>query len=159
MRVEAALFLSLIYINFEHRVDSAVWYASQLHLHCPDNGYFLSKYTEMLLMDKQYERALDQILELMSMDEYNKMKGTIFMGIYEEKKLNDPEKSRYYYEEGLRLAEVYDERADYVKAYAFIGLSRYFQDKGDSRQARVYRKIINLLLMVYCPLLSIKRWV
>jgi hypothetical protein len=94
----------------------------------------------MLLIDEQYELALDPILDLMSMDEYNKMKGTIFMGVYEEKKSNDPEKSRYYYEEGLRLAEVYDERADYVKAYAYIGLSRYFEGKGDARRARAFRK-------------------
>ncbi|KPL23775.1 MAG: hypothetical protein AMS23_06210 [Bacteroides sp. SM1_62] len=140
MRVEAALFLSLIYINFENKIDSAVWYASQLHQHYPDNGYFLSKYAEMLLVDQQYEAALDPILHLMSMDSYNKMKGTIFMGIYEEKKLKNAEKSRIYYEEGLRLAEVFDERANYVKAYAFIGLSRYFLVKGDDKQARAYKK-------------------
>jgi tetratricopeptide (TPR) repeat protein len=139
MHVEAALFLSLIYINFENRIDSAVWYASQLHQHYPDNGYFLSKYTEMLLADQQYEAALDPILHLMSMDDYNQMKGTVFMGIYEEKKLNNPEQSRIYYEEGLRLAESYEERANYIKAYAFMGLSRYYLDKGDDRQARAYR--------------------
>jgi hypothetical protein len=140
MRVEAALFLTLIYINFEKRVDSAVWYASQLHRDYPDNGFFLSKYTEMLLVDQQYDTALDPILHLMNMDDYNKMKGTIFMGIYEGKKMNNPERSRFYYEEGLRLAEAYDDRANYVKAYAFIGLSRYYLEKGDNKQARAYRK-------------------
>ena len=140
MRVEAALFLSLIYINFENKIDSAVIFASQLHQDFPDNGYFLSKYVEMLLVDQQYETALDPILQLMSMDEYNKMKGTVFMGIYEEKKLNNVEKSRIYYEEGLRLAEAFDERANYIKAYAFIGLSRYFLDKGDDKQARTFKK-------------------
>lgn len=139
VHVEATLFLSLIYINFENRIDSAVWYASQLHQHYPDNGYFLSKYTEMLLADQQYEAALDPILHLMSMDDYNQMKGTVFMGIYEEKKLNNPGKSRIYYEEGLRLAESYEERANHIKAYAFMGLSRYYLDKGDDRQARAYR--------------------
>jgi hypothetical protein len=140
MKVEAALFLSLIYINFENKVDSAVMYASRLHRDYPDNGYFLSKYTEMLLVDEQYEEALDPIMQLMSLDGYNKMKGTILMGMYEEKKLKNAEKSRIYYEEGLRLAEAFDERANYIKAYAFIGLSRYFHEKGDEKQARAYRK-------------------
>lgn len=140
MHVEAALFLSLIYINYENKIDSAVLYASQLHQNYPGNGYFLSKYAEMLLVDKQYKAALDPILHLMSIDDYNKMKGTIFMGIYEEKKMNNAEKSRIYYEEGLRLAEVFDERANYIKAYAFIGLSRYFLNKGDDKQARAYKK-------------------
>ena len=76
----------------------------------------------------------------MSSDSYNKMKGTIFMGIYEEKKNNNLERSRILYEEGLRLAEVFDERANYVKAYAYNGLNRYFLDRGDEKQARAYRK-------------------
>ena len=138
--VEASLFLSLIYINFESKSDSAVWYASQLHQDFPGNGYFLSKYAEMLLVDHQYDAALDHVLQLMTIDDFNKMKGTIFMGIYEEKKLKNPEKARVYYEEGLRLAEAFDERANYTKAYAFIGLSRYYLDKGDNKQARAYKK-------------------
>jgi tetratricopeptide (TPR) repeat protein len=140
MRVEAALFLSLIYINFENKVDSAVWYASKLHQDYPGNGYFLSKNAEMLLINHQYEEAVDLILKLMSLDSYNKMKGTIFMGIYEEKQLNNIEKSRIYYEEGLRLAEAFDERANYIKAYAYNGLNRYFLDRGDEKQARAYQK-------------------
>ncbi len=140
MRAEAALFLSLIYINYESNIDSAVLYASKLYQNYPGNGYFLSKYTEMLLVDKQYEEALELILRLMTVDGYHKMKGTIFMGLYEEKKMNNAEKSRIYYEEGLRLAEVYDERANHVMAYAYIGLSRYFHNKGDEKQARTYRK-------------------
>lgn len=140
MRVEAALFLSLIYINYESEIDSAVLYASKLHQDYPGNGYFLSKYAEMLLVDQQYEKALNPISELMSIDGYNKMKGTIFLGIYEEKKLKNAEKSRVHYEEGLRLAEIYDERSNHFRAYAYMGLSRYFLHKGDDKQARTYRK-------------------
>jgi tetratricopeptide (TPR) repeat protein len=140
MHVEAALFLSLIYINFEHDVDSAVSYAARLHQNFPDNGYFLSKYTEMLLIDHQFERALDPILSLMSLDDYNKIKGTIYMGIYEEKMMNNTEKSRMLYEEGIRLAEAFDERAKYIRAYAYLGLSRYYFEKGDNKRARAYRK-------------------
>jgi len=140
VKVEAALFLSLIYIDYENNVDSAVLYASRLHQDYPDNGYFLSRYAEMLMMDRQYEKALDPILQLMSIDGYNKMKGTIFMGMYEEKMRKNWEKSRMYYEEGLRLAGAYGERANYIKAYAFIGLSRYFLEKGDEKQARAYKR-------------------
>jgi hypothetical protein len=62
------------------------------------------------------------------------------MGIYEEKKVKDLEKARIYYEEGLRLAEAFDDRANYIKAYAFIGLSRYFHEKGDGKLSKSYRK-------------------
>ena len=94
----------------------------------------------MLLVDHQYETAMETVLQLMTMDDFNKMKGTIFMGIYEEKKMKDLEKAKHYYEKGLRIAEAFDDRANYVKAYAFIGLSRYFLEKGDNKQARAYEK-------------------
>ena len=140
MRVEAALFLSLIYINFENKIDSAVYFASQLHREYPGNGYFIAKHAEMLLVDQQYETARDLIIHLMNLDGYNKMKGTVFMGIYEEKKKNNMEQSRKYYEAGLKQAEAFDERANYIKAYAYAGLNRYYLHKGDDKQARAYKK-------------------
>jgi hypothetical protein len=94
----------------------------------------------MLLVDQQYEEAQDLIVHMMNLDGYNKMKGTVFMGLYEEKKQNHGERSRIYYEEGLRQAEAFDDRANYIKAYAYAGLSRYFHEKGEDKQARAYKK-------------------
>ncbi len=140
LHVEAALFLSLIHVNFENNPDSAVWYASLLHQNYPGNAYFHSKYTEMLLVNRQYEQALDHINQLMRLDDYNRMKGSIFRGIYEEKKNRDPETARRHYEAGLYLAEPFGDRANYTKAYAYIGLSRYYMEKEEKKRAREYLK-------------------
>jgi tetratricopeptide (TPR) repeat protein len=143
MHVEAALFLTLIHVNFESNPDSAVKYAGALHETYPQNGFFHAKYAEMLLVNRQYDEALTMIKSLTQIDEYNRMKGTIYLGMYQENHRRDPEKARRYYENGLILAAPYGERADYSKAYAYMGLSRYYKSKGDTRQARTYRKKAN----------------
>ncbi|MFC2113034.1 tetratricopeptide repeat protein [Bacteroidota bacterium] len=140
MKVEAALFLSLIHINFENNPDSALWYAEYLHKEYPGNAFFHSKHTEMLLINRQYDQALMQIDSMMKLDSYNQMKSTVYRGIHEEKGMRDLEKARNLYEKGLRLAEPYGERANYTKAYAYIGLSRYYSYKDDKRKAREYYK-------------------
>ncbi len=140
MKVEAALFLSLIHINFENNPDSALWYAEYLYRQYPGNTYFHSKYTEMLLINRKYDQALVQIDSMMQLGSYNRMKSTVFRGIHEEKGMRHPEKARDLYEMGLRLAEPYGERANYTKAYAYIGLSRYYTNKEDKRKAREYYK-------------------
>ena len=139
-QVEAAQFLALINIHFENNSDSALWYAGLLHRAFPENPYFHSKYAEMLMLDKKYEDGLVQIKHLLELDDYNKMKGCIFMGIYQEKKAGEPEVARMHYEKGLELAEAYGERANYSRAYAYIGLSRYYFDQGDDKKAREYNK-------------------
>ena len=140
LKVEAALFLSLIHINFENNPDSALWYASLLHEEYPGNAYFHSKYTEMLLINSKYKEASLQIDQLMQLDNYNRMKGTIYRGIFEEKKEGDQEAARRHYELGLQLAEPYGERANYSRAYAYIGLSRYYSEKENRRKSREYYK-------------------
>ncbi len=140
LHVEATFFLSLIYMNFESDSDSAVRYAGMLYNAFPGNGSFHSRYAEMLLINKQYDKALQNIRQLLVLDDYDKMKGTIYLGIYYEMKMNDPEKARAYYEEGLKLAGPYGERADYSKAYAYMGLSRYYYRQGDRKKAREYRR-------------------
>lgn len=138
MKVEAAMFLSMIHINFENNPDSALWYAEYLHGEYPGNTYFHSKYTEMLLINGQYDRALIQIDSMMQLDSYNRMKSTVFRGIHEEKGMSDPDKAKGLYERGLSLAEPYGERANYTKAYAYIGLSRYYTNNENKRKARDY---------------------
>jgi hypothetical protein len=144
LKVEAALFLSLIHINFENNPDSALWYASLLHQEYPGNAFFQSKYTEMLLINNKYREAGIQIDQLMQLDNYNRMKGTIYRGIFEEKKERDREAARKNYELGLQLAEPYGDRANYSRAYAYIGLSRYYSEMENKKKAReYYRKAKN----------------
>jgi len=140
MHVEAALFMTLIQVNFESLPDSAVHYARVLHETYPGNAFFHSKYAEMLLVNRQYEAAITHIRSLNDGDRYNRMKGTIYLGIYHEKHDKDHETARSLYEKGLRLAEEYGDRANYSRAYAYMGLSRYHAIKGELKESRDYRR-------------------
>ena len=140
MHVEAAQFLTLIHVNFESNPDSAVKYASTLYETYPQNGFFQSKCAEMMIVNQQYDEGLALIQSLMEIDDYNRMKGSIYMGMYLENHLKDLENAHRYYEKGLKLAEPFGKRADYSKAYAYMGLSRYYSLKGDSKLAREFRK-------------------
>jgi hypothetical protein len=140
LHVEATLFLSLIQINFENNPDSSLHYTNKLHRTYPGNPFFHAKYTEMLLINQEYEQGLYQIEELMHLDSYNRMKGTIYRGIYEEKFRKDAESAKKYYEEGIRMSKPFGERANYTMAYAYIGLYRYYSGNGNKRKAREYHK-------------------
>jgi len=140
MRVEATLFLSLIQINFENNPDSSLYYTSLLHKTYPGNAYFHAKFTEMLLINEEYEQAGREIEELMKGDSYNRMKATIYRGMYEEKHKRNLESAGKLYEKGLILSEPFNERATYTKAYAYIGLSRYYKARDDNKKAREYYK-------------------
>ncbi len=140
IRVEATMFLSNIHMNFENNPDSSLYYASLLHQTYPGNAYFHAKFAEMLLINGDYEQALVHLEELRQGDSYNRMKAAIYRGIYEEKHKNNPERAKWFYEEGLRLSIPFGNRANYAKAYAYIGLSRYYKNRDDKKKAKEYYK-------------------
>jgi len=140
MKPESANFLAIIYLAFENNPSRAVQYMKELHQTFPDNHFFLSRYAELLLMNKDYSLAKPIVDTLFLLDDFNVMKAYVFNGIYEEFHNHNPEKAKYYYLKGVELSVPFGPRADYQVAYAYIGLSRYYRDKGDSEQAKYYYK-------------------
>ncbi|KPK84220.1 MAG: hypothetical protein AMS27_10525 [Bacteroides sp. SM23_62_1] len=140
LRPESANFLSIIYLAFEDSSSRALHYMRELHERYPDNDFFLSRYAELLLMNKDYELAKPIIDTLFYLDDFNVMKAYVFRGIYKEFHLKNPEKAKDDYLKGVDLAVPFGPRADYQVAYAYIGLSRYYRDKGDSEKARYFYK-------------------
>ena len=140
MQAEASLFLAIIYINYENRPDSALWYVSRIHRKYPGNSSFLAFYAEMLLANRQYDKALEPIRELIRLDGYYRMEGIVYRGMYEERSSGNAEAAYRDFELGLKLAEPYGEIAELNRAYAYMGLSRYYSAKGDPGRAREYYK-------------------
>jgi len=141
MKPEAADFLSIIYLAFENNSSKAVYYMKELHHKFPNNRFFLSRYAELLLMNKDYELAKPIIDTLFHLDDYNVMKGYIFRGLYREFHKKNRERAKKDYLKGIEMSVSFGPRADYQVAYAYIGLSRYYRDKGDSQNARKYYKM------------------
>ncbi len=141
MKPESANFLAIIYLAFENNSSRALYYMRTLHESFPDNHFFLSRYAELLLMNKDYTIAKPVIDSLFLLDDFNVMKAYVFRGVYEEFYNKDPEKAKDDYLKGVELSVPFGPRADYQVAYAYIGLSRYYRDKGEPAQARKYYKL------------------
>ncbi|MFW6328286.1 MAG: tetratricopeptide repeat protein [Bacteroidota bacterium] len=144
MKAEAMIFLTYIYLNFENKPDSAMHYARKLYEEYPENQYFLSEYTEVLLINKEFEKAKLLIIDLLSDDnQFNQMKGVIFKGIYEEIRLKDLNTAKRNYLSGLKIAETYGPMANNFKAYSYLGLARIYKKQGNEKKAREHEKAGN----------------
>lgn len=143
IRVEASLFLALIYYNFENKPDSAVHYIEKLHKTFPDNPYFLSKYVEYLILDKQYDEGhhyLQKMVKQHKKNNYIVMKGIIFKGIIEEIENQNYNKAKKDYKLGLKIARYYDPRSSEYISYAYYGLARIAKYEGEQELSKSYHK-------------------
>ncbi len=137
---EASTFLILIYLNFEQNVDSARTIAGHLYSLFPENPYYTAKYSEILLLSKEYEKALILLDKMDEMDDFSRMKATVYRGVYKEKALRNYSDAVKLYRQGLQMSEEFGPYANYTTAHAYIGLSRYYDREGDEKKARHYYK-------------------
>jgi tetratricopeptide (TPR) repeat protein len=140
MKVEASHFLVIIYLGFEHNYKTALSYTERLYSMFPNNTYFFSKYIEMLLVNGEFVPAKDLMDSLYTINPYNRMKALIYLGLYEEGKNMNREKAKGYFERGISESEAYGAYAGYQVAYAYMGMSRYYESKGDNKRAKEYYK-------------------
>jgi hypothetical protein len=85
-----------------------------------------------------YEQAKPQIDSLYTLEPYYRMKATIYLGLYEEGRNKNPEAAKKYFLRGIEEAEPFGSYAGYSVAYAYMGMSRYYERNGDRRKAREY---------------------
>lgn len=143
LRVESMLYLSYIYLHYENDPLHALALAEKLYKEFPNNKYFLARYTELLLLNDYYVRAIPYIKNLITCKEnlYSIMKGFVFKGIIEEKVNMDYTKARKNYETGIQIADEYESWGDIYKAYAYKGLSRISKSEGDDAKMKEYERL------------------
>ena len=141
MKVEASHFLVIIYLGFEQNYRRALYYAEQLYSMFPNNSYYFAKYVEMVVVLEDYDKAKGLIDSLNTLGPFFRMKATIFRGLYEEGTNRNPEYGKRYFMKGIELAEPFGDYAGYTVAYAYMGMSRDYQRKGDKKKAREYYKL------------------
>jgi len=138
LRGEASIFLILIYLNFEKNIDSAREISRNLYSLYPENPYFIAKYTEILLLNKEYDKALILLDKLTEMGDFNRMKAAVYRGIYEEKALRNFSDAAELYNQGIKLSVEFGPYANYTIAHSYIGLSRHYKREGDEKKAKYY---------------------
>ena len=142
VRVEAKLFLSLIYLNYEQDLDKASEYAAELYREFPKNSYYTGKYLEILLYNQKYFFApiLIQRLEENPSD-FSQMLSNLFRGMYLEKYNGDYQSAETEYLKALKLSEQYGDFSSYYNAIAWMGLGRCSKRNGDRHAANKYFKM------------------
>lgn len=139
LRVEARLFLSLIYLNYENDIKSAQEYASELYREFPKNPYYAGNYVEILLYNHKYffvPIILDHLSEMN--DDFARMQAHLYNGLYLEKSKIQNDDAVKEYNLALSMAEKYGAFASHYNAIAWMGLGRYYQERRDHSRAEEY---------------------
>ncbi len=139
LRVEARLYLSLIYLNYEKDYRTAQDYAASLYKEFPANPYYAGNYLEILLYNHKYFFAPILLDHLSGMDNpFATMEAHLYTGLYLEKVKHDWDGAVKEYNLALYLAKKYDAFANHYNAIAYMGLGRYYRSAGNHTEASNY---------------------
>ncbi|MFY0627991.1 MAG: hypothetical protein JXR07_16960 [Reichenbachiella sp.] len=133
VKIEAALYLSYIYLRYEQKPDVALKYLRQMHEEYPLNSYFKTKYIECLFLQEHYEIALPLVQGMVDHEKpYYQLCGLTYQAIYFEKVLNSASQAEKYYELALEKGKESPDRGEYYKSLGYLGLGRVFLGKGEN---------------------------
>jgi hypothetical protein len=142
LKAETYSFLSWICTNFEDDFQKAANYSKVLHELYPANIQYLAMYIKNLLLLKRYDEA--EIIMKSSIDEISstffQSQITIFNAIVQEKKYYNNDLAYKLYEKGAADISPYCSFGNEYSAYAYFGLSRISEKRGDKTSRKIYRK-------------------
>lgn len=139
LKVEAKFFLSLIYLNYEKDLEIASSYAADLYREFPQNSFYTGKYLEILLFNRKYFFAPVLLKNLENReDPFSRMQFHLYHAYYLEKYEKRLEEARNEYNSALEISEQFGDFTEIYNAIAFMGLGRYYENKGDHSRANHY---------------------
>ena len=142
LNAESYSFLTWIYNNFEHNYLLATYTSRKLSALYPDNVYFLATYIRNLLLSKNYDEAEKLIHDEGEKHRYSffKAETEVFRGIIQEKKFHNSDEAKRHYEKGIMDLTPFCSYGNECTAYAYFGLSRISESKGDYALKKSYHK-------------------
>jgi hypothetical protein len=142
LKAESASFLYSICLSYENDFQQASSYTKSLHERYPANMQYLAACIKNLLLVKQYDEAEKLILssDTTIKNPYFQSQLSVFKGILQEKKYKNPELARQYYEKGIEAISAFGVFGNEYAAYAYFGLSRLSEEKGDRKSKKYLRK-------------------
>ena len=128
LRIEAKLFLTLIYLNYENDTEKASIYASELYREFPNNIYYTGLYATILMLNNKFTLADVLIMRLEKADDlFSKMQGHILRAYYLEKYESRWHEAFAEYNKGLEMSLKFGDITKYFSAFAYMGIGRYQQ--------------------------------
>ena len=142
LKAEAYAFLTDIYLYFENNFPKATSYSKNLHVIYPDNPRYLGTYIKNLLLIKHYDEAEKELQSASSINNsFLQVQITIFKGIIQEKKYHNLKLAEQLYSDGIRRISGFRTFGEEYAAYAYFGLSRISEKKGNITDQKNYRKL------------------
>ncbi len=142
LKAEAYTFLTDIYLYFENNFEEATSYRKSLHSIYPDYPQYLGTYIKNLLLIKHYEDAEKEIRSAGPIiNPFLQAQITIFKGIIQEKKYHKLVSIEQLNSDGIRRISEFRTFGDEYAAYAYFGLSRISEKKGDITNQKNYHKL------------------
>ena len=142
LKVESLLFMSLIQLNYEDNLSSALYYISRLHHKYPQNIFYQGLLLTILLHQDKFAEAR-KVLEAISPqeDDYSAMVRTMSKALLSEKYLRNDLHAKKGYLETVELAKSFGPIADMYKAIGYMGLSRISEREELQHLAKKYARM------------------
>jgi hypothetical protein len=141
LKVESLLFMSLIQLNYENDIDSAVFYAERLLKEYPRNIYFQGLLTNIMLHQHRFDSVRELLLEVSLQDGvYSKMICTLAAAFMTEDEPGGENQAATGYLETIEMAETIGPFADIYQAMGYMGLSRFYEKRGDESESESYAR-------------------
>jgi len=141
LKVESALFMSLIQLKYEEDLNTAAIYAEKLHREYPQNIFYQGHLVTVLLYQGRYQKV-KSVLESIKIqdDPYSEMIRVMANAFLAEKEAKNNRLAGKGYWKTVELADSFGPFADQFKAIGYMGLSRLSKQKGLQSEARRYAR-------------------
>ncbi|MBK6976293.1 MAG: hypothetical protein IPH28_03570 [Cytophagaceae bacterium] len=139
-KVESNLYLANIYINYESNFKRALQISKALSLKYPQNDIYRIKYVECLLLNHQYEEAIEVNKKYFKKNlEIVELSQTTFEGFLQEHHYQNLNLAMSSYARVLKFSP--EER--FTKEYrsmAYLGMARIFKAQNNPAKAKLFYK-------------------
>jgi hypothetical protein len=141
LRVDALVFMSLIQLQYENDLNTAMLYAEKLYREFPGNIFFQGHFISILLYLGRFD-LVNQILEGMQdqQDPYSEMIRNLSAAFQAEQVSGNDRFAGDQYLETIEIAESIGPFADKFHAMGLMGLSRLYAQKGLQSEANRYAR-------------------
>lgn len=148
LKAESYSILSWIYTGFENNYIQAYYYSRKLVEIYPENPQYRAMNIKNLLLLKEYDKAEDQIIKYGKSykNKFYNIQILILSGILQEKKYRNYDLAEQLYKKGIEAISQYGAYGKEYCGYAWLGLSRVCESKGDKTCRQAYRRKGNALL-------------
>jgi predicted Zn-dependent protease len=133
--------MTIIQMNYEDSLSSALFYMSKLHGKYPKNMYYQGLLATILLHLHMYEevtRLVDSIH--LQKDSYSEMIRTMAEAYLAEHSVQNESLAKEAYLKTVALADSFGPIANLFKAIGYMGLSRIYEKEGLESDSKRYAR-------------------